>query len=196
MRPWGRITESGYRERSLLAHRLLADVPLHDVWRVFLPDSTRRPFSMAEVRQVALSLARDRLTGPAVSGLFGIRRWLGALGPGNPRTNERFPPKSIVHDVPQEILSASLVRPGSRDGPFRVVYVLREEALGEVRNKILEAYLVGFLRPVSGGNELLLAVHVLPSTWWTRPYLALISPFRRFLVYPHILRKVHEEWQS
>lgn len=196
MRPWGRITESEYRGRSLLAHRLLADVPLHDVWRVFLPHSPRRPFSMAEVRQVALSLTRDRSPGPVVSGLFGIRRWLGALGPGNGRIDERIPPKSIVHGVPQEILSASLTRPGSRDGPFRVVYVLREEAMSEVRNKMLEAYLVGSLSPVSGGNELLLAVHVLPSTFWTRPYLALISPFRRFLVYPRILRKVHEEWQS
>lgn len=127
MCPWRRTNESEYRERTLLAHELLADVP--------------------------------------------------------------------VHDVPREVLSASLVRPGSREGPFRVVYVLKEEAMSEVRNKMLKAYLVGFLSPVSEGYKLLLAVHVLPSTRWTALYLALISPFRRFLVYPWILRKVREEWQ-
>lgn len=196
MRPWGRISEAEYRERGLLAHGLLAAVPLHDVWRVFLPESPRRPFSMVEVRQVALSLARDRSLGPVVSGLFGIRRRFGASRPGGTRPAERTPQKSMVHRVPQEVLSESLVQPGSRDGPFRVVYVLREEALSEVRNKILEAYLVGALRPVPGGCELLLAVHVFRATLWTRPYLALISPFRRFLVYPQIFRRVHEKWQA
>ena len=38
------------------------------------------------------------------------------------------------------------------------------------------------------------AIHVLPVSGWTKPYLALIDPFRRGLVYPSLLRRFREAW--
>ena len=45
-----------------------------------------------------------------------------------------------------------------------------------------------------GGHFLYLAVHVLPVGRWTRPYMMLIDPFRRWLVYPAMLRGIHQAW--
>ena len=38
------------------------------------------------------------------------------------------------------------------------------------------------------------AIYVLPVSVWTRPYMTLIDPFRRRLVYPALLRRIHESW--
>ena len=41
----------------------------------------------------------------------------------------------------------------------------------------------------------LVICHVRPVNAWTRLYLALINPFRRWIVYPSLLRQYHEAWK-
>lgn len=195
MGPWGRATEAEYRKLPLLAQELLADVPVHDVWRVFLPSSDR-PCSMDEVRRTARGLVRDGSIGRIVPALFGLRRWMGTLMRWDRATAGQGRKGSRTQRVPPAVLAESLVQPGSMDGPFQVVYVLNDEALSEVKNLTVEAYLVCALRSVQGGCELLWAIHVLPVGRWTRPYLALIAPFRRLIVYPVLLRAMHAAWRA
>ena len=38
------------------------------------------------------------------------------------------------------------------------------------------------------------AVYVRPVSWLTRPYLIAIEPFRRFIVYPALLRRIRRAW--
>jgi hypothetical protein len=68
------------------------------------------------------------------------------------------------------------------------------EAVSEIRNATVHGVLVWALEPTSSGYELFWAIHVLPVGRWTKPYLALIDPFRRWLVYPALLRGLHEAW--
>jgi len=88
----------------------------------------------------------------------------------------------------------SIVAPGTLDGPFAVVYVHAMEAVSEIRNATVHGVLVWALEPTSNGYQLFWAIHVLPVGVWTKPYLALIDPFRRWLVYPALLRRIHEAW--
>lgn len=192
MKPWGRATEAEYRSRDLLAHELLSGIPIHDVWRVFLP-SKGRPCSMTEVRSLMQTLSRDEGRGVVVPALFAIRRVLGSkLGWDEVASDDWA--SAVSARVSPKLRERSLVPAGTRDGPFSVVYVVAEEALSEIRNATVEAYLVWSLRPTTGGTELLWAIHVLPVGAWTSPYLSAIAPFRRFLVYPKLLRRFHEEW--
>ena len=46
----------------------------------------------------------------------------------------------------------------------------------------------------STGYRFFLAVYVLPVSWLTRPYLIAIEPFRRFLLYPAVLRRIRRAW--
>jgi hypothetical protein len=38
------------------------------------------------------------------------------------------------------------------------------------------------------------AVYVKPVSWLTPVYMAVIEPFRRFVVYPAILRQIRRAW--
>ncbi len=192
MRPWSQVTVQEYLRLTLRAHSLLRDVPLHDVWRVALPDGGPSR-TMKDVRSV-FELARQsqRLNLP-VRALFGLRRLMGRLfrwdRPATEREGWSFRARLSDTDRRQ-----SLVEPGTLDGPFAVLYVHAMEAVSEIRNATVHAVLVWALEPTSDGYQLFWAIHVLPVSVWTKPYLALIDPFRRWLVYPALLRRIHESW--
>ena len=89
---------------------------------------------------------------------------------------------------------ASLVPPGSKDGPFDVVYVFPNETLSEIINATVHAFLAQTLTRTSTGYRLYWAIYVRPGGWITPAYMALIDPFRRWIVYPQILDKVRDRW--
>lgn len=192
MKSWSRATTAEYRGLELRAHRLLADVPLHDVWRVFLPGEDR-PCSMEDVRAVFRGGIPSRHLSLPVRGLFALRRGLGRLAGW-----DRVPPAretwSFETRLTDDDRRRSLVTPGTRDGPFTVLYVHPAEAVSEIRNATVHAFLVWAVQPAAGGHQLFWAVHVLPVGAWTAAYLAVIDPFRRRLIYPSLLRMAHETW--
>ena len=192
MKPWSKASPEVYRALPLRAHAVLADMPLHDVWRVSLA-GTSRDISMLEARSVALSLAERGPPSLPVQALVGIRRFLGsAFGWDDPPGDARE--TRAVNQAASSVAASSLVRPGTKDGPFTVLYVLPREAMSTIRNNTVEAWLVWAITDQPGGPEIIWAIHVRPVSIWTRPYLALIAPFRRFLVYPALLRAFRREW--
>ena len=147
---------------------------------------------MKDVRDV-LGIARQshRLSLP-VRALFWLRWSLGRLFRWDgPRAETEAPFWSRLGETDRR---QSIVEPGSLDGPFTVVYVHAMEAMSEIRNATVHGVLVWALEPTSTGYQLFWAIHVLPVGRWTKPYLALIDPFRRWLVYPALLRRFHEAW--
>ncbi|MBA2290850.1 MAG: DUF2867 domain-containing protein [Gemmatimonadales bacterium] len=54
--------------------------------------------------------------------------------------------------------------------------------------------LLAAVAPSPGGHHLFWAIHVAPVGALTRPYMALIDPLRRFLVYPSLLARFHKAW--
>lgn len=188
--PWGPARPEDYARLPLRAHAILADVPVHDVWRVRLGEGDHA-WSMLQIRAIALGLADSAPLGIGVRTLFSLRRWLGALM-GWDREGRSASGAPLLAQLEPADREASLVPPGTRDGPFMVVYVHGSEAVSGVRNATVEAYLVWALHTTPTGQEVLWAIHVRPVGAWTRPYMALIDPFRRYLVYPALLRAFHE----
>jgi hypothetical protein len=192
MTSWSRVGETEYRRLDLRAHHYLAGAPVHDVWRVMLPGADRR-CTMAEVRAVLYAAATSRPWSLPVRALFGLRRLLGRVFRWD-EVRDETAGGSLRGSVREADLRASLVEPGTLDGPFAVVYVHPKEAVSEIRNATVQAYMVWAIEPVPGGHRLYLAVHVLPVSAWSGPYLALIGPFRRWIVYPSLLRRLHQGW--
>jgi hypothetical protein len=81
-------------------------------------------------------------------------------------------------------------------GAFRFLYELDDEALLEIRNATVHAFLCTALRPSDTGYRLFWAVYVRPVSWLTPLYMALIEPFRRFIVYPSLFRSVARAWHE
>jgi hypothetical protein len=75
-----------------------------------------------------------------------------------------------------------------------VLYVFANEALSEIRNGTVHGFLALALTPRPEGYTLYLAIYVSPVSRLTRFYMALIDPFRRFIVYPALCHDAQRSW--
>lgn len=192
MRPWSQATVQEYHRLPLRAHSLLHDVPLHDVWRVTLPNGGPSR-TMKDVRAVFEVVRQSQQMSLPVRALFSFRWFLGRLfrWDGPVTKPEAWSLQARLSDADRQ---QSMVEPGTLDGHFTILYVHPMEAVSEIRNATVHGFLVWALEPTSNGYQLYWGIHVLPVSVWTKPYMALIDPFRRRLVYPTLLRRIHESW--
>jgi len=185
-----RVKPADFQRLNLRCHALLSDVPLHDVWAIPL-DGGGPGRSIQDAR--AILFGDRRQPNVAVRGLFALR-W--ALGRAFGWDDERHDPPgmSYVHRLAEADRSQSEVPPGTREGRFRVLYVLGEEALSELRNATVHAFLALALTPSPAGYTLYLAIYVKPVSRFSTLYMALIDPFRRLVVYPALGRHAQQRW--
>jgi Protein of unknown function (DUF2867) len=104
------------------------------------------------------------------------------------------PVESYVNRLAEADRSQSQVAPGTRGGMFRVLYVFENEALSEIRNATVHGFVAVALTPSPGGYTLHLAIYVKLVSRLTTLYMALIDPFRRFVVYPALGRRAQQHW--
>jgi Protein of unknown function (DUF2867) len=186
-----KISPREFLELPLRVHSFLEDVPLHDVWMVDLPGG-QEGITLQEFRSRSRAGRGDDIP-YAAKALLQIRFFLGRLF----RLDEERPGQksgSYIKLLTEADRVASLVPPGSKDGPFDVVYVFPNETLSEIINATVHAFLAQTLTRTSTGYRLYWAIYVRPGGWITPAYMALIDPFRRWIVYPQILDKVREQW--
>jgi hypothetical protein len=186
-----RVKPADFQKLDLRCHALLSDVSLHDVWAISL-NGGGPGRSIQDAR--AILFGDRRSSNVAVRGLFALRSALGrAFGWDDERHDP--PGMSYVHRLTEADRSRSQVPPGTREGPFRVLYVLGAcEALSELRNATVHAFLALALTPRPGGYTLYLAVYVKPVSRFSTLYMALIDPFRRLVVYPALGRHAQQRW--
>ena len=191
MRNMPRISPVEYRALPLRVHTLLADAPLHDVWAVDLPRK-RDGVTLDDLQRV---LSQHPLTGglalPARA-LFGLRHVLGRVF----RLEDQ--PKgasaaSFATGLTAEDRARSSLAPGTPDGQFRVVYRFENERLLEIHNRTPRR------APHGAGDDRgrlsILSRGVRPQGGWITPvYMALIDPFRRWIIYPAMLNHIRAIW--
>lgn len=186
-----RVDPHEFRELDLRSHELLADVPLHDVWAIELqgggPDR-----SIEDVRAILFG-RRSAKPNLAVQGLFAARTVLGRTF-GWDKANPKSASASFVHRLTEDDRARSKVAPGTSEGSFRVLYAFEHEAVNEIMNKTVHGFLTLALVPKPGGYVLYAAIHVLPIGKLTAVYMALIDPFRRFIVYPALGKQAQTTW--
>ena len=163
-------------------------MPLHDVWVIELagggPGRT--------LRDVEAFASRQRQPLP-VRALFGLRFFLGRLlrldAPRPAHSSTSYPSRLTDDDR-----ARSRVTPGTPFGPFRTMYVFDHEAVYEARNATVHAFLAMALRPHPTGYTLYWGIYVKPVGPITACYMALIDPFRRFIIYPAMIRQTKAAW--
>lgn len=186
-----RAKAADFQKLNLRCHALLSDVPLHDVWAI--PLNGGGPGRSIQDARAILFGDRRPPTDLAVRGLFALRFALGRAFGWDDERHDRLG-VSYVHRLAESDRSQSQVPSGTREGPFRVLYVLGNEALSELRNATVHAFLALALTPSPGGYTLYLAVYVKPVSRFTTLYMALIDPFRRLVVYPALGRHAQQRW--
>ena len=186
-----RISPGEFLDLPLRVHSFLRDVPLHDVWVVDLPGG-REGITLLEFRRCS-SARRTEDIPYASKALLQFRFLLGRIFRLDaPRPGEKS--ASYVRLLNEADRVGSLVPPGSKDGFFDVVYAFKNEMLLEIINATVHAFSAQTLTRTSAGYRLYWAIYVKPVRWITPAYMALIDPFRRWIVYPQILDKVRKQW--
>ena len=112
---------------------------------------------------------------------------------GRSRLQERARESSTKSDSSDR--RESEVIPGTRDGPFLVLYQFPGEALRETRNATVHGFICTALARTPIGYRLYWGIYVRRVSWLTRPYLIAIEPFR-WILYPALLRRIRRAWVS
>jgi hypothetical protein len=130
-----------------------------------------------------------------VRALFTTRRVLGRVFGWDDGRHEN-PAASYVHRLTDDDRARSLVPPGTRHGPFRLLYVFPNEAVAEIRNATVHAFLASALLPRPRGHLLYWAIYVKPVGALSAPYMAIIDPFRRWVIYPRLIAEMQRAWSA
>lgn len=182
-----------YHQLDLRAHSLLADVELHDVWLAELegggPGRTMMDARLCFTPQTATT------ANAAVRNLFAMRRVVGRLAGWDTKA-DHWDEELYCHRLTDADRERSMVEPGEPDNIFRTVYVFENESLSEVRNATVHAFSSLALRETMKGYRLYWAIYVKPISPWTTTYMRAIDPFRRVVIYPAVISRIKNEWQT
>jgi hypothetical protein len=194
------ISATEFYALPLRVHTFLADVPLHDVWAVDLP-AYRDGVSLCEFLRRASQCGCDtadteinRLP-PVARALFRLRFFLGRIFRLEAEPKDALD-ASFGSRLTAEDRARSFVVSGTPEGLFRVVYRFENEQLLEIQNRIVHAAAVSALAARADSYRFYFAVYVRQTTWITPLYMSLIDPFRRWIIYPALLKKIRAAWDQ
>ena len=184
----------------LRVHTFLADVPLHDVWAVDLP-THRDGVTLCEFLRRA---SQDRCDAadaeinrfpPVARALIGLRLFLGHIVRLETEPKDALA-ASFGSRLTAEDRARSFVASGTREGLFRVVYRFENEQLLEIQNRTVHAAALSALAERADSYRFYFAVYVRQSRWITPFYMGLIDPFRKWIIYPAMLKTIRAIWDQ
>jgi hypothetical protein len=188
-----KISPTEFYTLPLRVHTFLKDVPLHDVWAVDLPmhhDGT----TLCEFLRGGSRGGINRFP-PGARVLIRLRLFLGRILRLEAEPNDALA-TSFASRLTPEDRARSVVVSGTREGLFRVVYRFENEQLLEIQNRTVHAAALSALVERADSYRFYFAVYVRKSTWITPFYMGLIDPFRKWIVYPALLKKIRASWDQ
>jgi uncharacterized protein DUF2867 len=194
------ISPTEFYALPLRVHTLLADVPLHDVWAVDLP-AHRDGVTLSEFLRRAGQDVCDTADAeinrfpPVARALFRLRFFLGRIFRLEAEPKDALA-ASFGSRLTAEDRARSLVVSGMPKGLFRVVYRFENEQLLEIQNRTVHAAALSALAERADSYRFYFAVYVRQRTWITPFYMSLIDPFRKWIIYPALLKKIRATWNQ
>lgn len=187
-----RLPIAAHTAQSWRIHEIASDFRVEDVWALPTPGG---PDGLPRlVAQLVAALGEPE---GVTRALFAVRERLGALagwdhpeagiGAGVGSLRDRLP--ADLRDGPR---GPDLSRP-----PLRSVYLTDTEWTAELANGTAHAVLhVGWVRSAEGRYRGQMAVFAKPHGRLGQLYMAAITPFRRLVVYPALVRSIGRNWRA
>lgn len=200
-----KIPKAEHECRPMRIHDLVPDFPLEDVWALPMRGG---PEDFEVLLEMVGSFDPTKVESPAARFLWGLRDRLGTwfgLGeistpaeeggatglpiPGSSETSlcDRLPPdlRGTAAGVSFDPL------------PFVPLYRTDREAAAEMSNKTVHGVAhLAWVKREEGDYEGRMAVYVKPRGAFGRAYMALIKPFRYWVVYPALMRQLERAWDA
>jgi hypothetical protein len=187
------ISPTEFYALPLRVHTFLADVPLHDVWAVDLP-THRDGVTLSEFLRRASQGGIKRLP-PVARALIRLRLFLGRIFRLEAEPKDALA-ASFGSRLTPEDRARSFVVSGTPEGLFRVVYRFENEQLLEIQNRTVHAAALSALTEKVDSYRFYFAVYVRQRSWITPYYMGLIDPFRKWIIYPALLKKIRATWDQ
>jgi Protein of unknown function (DUF2867) len=194
------ISPTEFYALPLRVHTFLADVPLHDVWAVDLPGH-RDGVTLSEFLRRASQGGCDTADAeinrlpPVARALFRLRFFLGRIFRLEAEPKDALA-ASFGSRLTAEDRARSFVASGTPEGLFRVVYRFENEHLLEIQNRTVHAAALSALAERADSYRFYFAVYVRRRTWITPFYMGLIDPFRKWIIYPAMLKAIRASWDQ
>jgi len=188
-----RFPSSEFQAKDFRVNSFLADVPLHDVW-VFHLRGGDEGLTLLDAMAVAGDVSPLEAN-TALAALAGGRMLAGAvLGIDDAKYFDHA--RSYVGRLTAEDRARTLEEPGRESELFRTVYAFEHERLAEMMNRTAHAFFCMALEPADDGYSLYWAIYVQEIGGITPLYMTLIDPFRRYIVYPAMVRSGERAWAT
>jgi hypothetical protein len=178
----------------LRVHTFLAGVPLHDVWAVDLP-AHRGGVTLSDFLRASQGDAEINRLPPVARALFRFRFFLGRIFRLEAEPKDALA-ASFGSRLTAEDRARSFVASGTAEGLFRVVYRFENEQLLEIQNRTVHGAALSALAERADSYRFYFAVYVRQNTWITQFYMGLIDPFRKWIIYPALLKKIRATWDQ
>ena len=189
------ISPAEFYALPLRVHTFLADVPLHDVWAVDLP-THRGGVTLSEfIRRTSQGDAEINRLPPVARALFRLRFFLGRILRLEDEPKDALA-ASFGNRLTAEDRARSFVVSGTPEGLFRVVYRFANEQLLEIQNRTVHGAALSALAERADSYRFYFAVYVRKRTWITPFYMGLIDPFRKWIIYPALLKRIRATWDQ
>ncbi len=194
------ISPTEFYALPLRVHTLLADVPLHDVWAVDLPahrDGVTLTEFLRRTSQDGCDAADAEINRfpPVARALIRLRLFLGRIFRLEAEPKDALA-ASFGSRLTPEDRARSFVVSGTPEGLFRAVYRFENEQLLEIQNRTVHAAALSALAERADSYRFYFAVYVCQNTWITPLYMGLIDPFRKWIIYPALLKKIRATWDQ
>jgi hypothetical protein len=198
-----KVSRREFEQLPLRVHKVLAGTPLHDVWAVDLRH-WRSGIALCSFLEAA---PLDSIpTSPLARYLMRLRFSIGwvmgwdrtakpKFGQQRLRSGDENEPTFVVGMSADDRMQ-SRIRPGTRAKRMRIVYSFANEHLLEVKNRTVHAAMAVVLVERPESYRLYLGVFVHNVNRWTPYYMAAIAPFRRWIIYPSLLRGIRKKWDE
>ncbi len=188
-----RLSPAEFQSRNFRVNSFLADVPLHDVW-VFHLRRGRDGLTLQDAQEI-LAAQGPLEANTAVATLVALRMLVGSLLGWD---DEKYfdTSTSYVNRLTEADRSRTLEEPGAGGGMFKTVYTFENEQLAEMMNRTAHAFFCMAIEPTEEGYTMYWAIYVRETSAFTSRYMTLIDLFRRYIVYPAIVRSVEHAWAA
>jgi Protein of unknown function (DUF2867) len=183
-----RIRSTQLTEQPIAQIRQAVDLPAHR--KSVTLSEFLRPRSQRGSDAAAAQI--NRLP-PLARALFHLRFFLGRIFRLEAEPKGAFA-ASFGNRLTAEDRARSSVVSGTLEGLFRVVYRFENEQLLEIQNRTVHAAALSALAEKADSYRFYFAVYVRQGTWFTRFYMGLIDPFRKWIIYPALLKKIRVTW--
>jgi hypothetical protein len=188
-----RLPKSAHTSQPWRIHELAGGFRLEDVWALPTPGG---PDDFRKLARMIASPDRSQQSPRVLRALFAIRWKLGKLfGWDEPDTGLGSRVSPLRDRLPEDLRSTP---PGLEFEklPFSPLYLTNDEFAAEIANRTVHGILhVGWVADETGdGYHGQLAVYAKPNGLLGTAYMAAITPFRHWLVYPAMVRQIGRNW--